>query len=154
MSARGPLCAGLYCHKSTLSHDQRELIANGPGLEDFVAHNAPPTPDVLKRKKGERLRLPEWLKTSIPRGKNYHRLKDDLRHLKLHTVRPHPLPSSCSHCMPYDQVCEEAKCPNIGECWGGGDDHTATATIMVGVLDTPTHCSVCMWVWPLVHHRF
>ena len=30
------------------------------------------------------------------------------------------------------KVCEEAKCPNIGECWGGGEDHTATATIMVG----------------------
>jgi hypothetical protein len=28
-------------------------------------------------------------------------------------------------------VCEEAKCPNIGECWGGGDDQIATATIMV-----------------------
>ncbi len=29
------------------------------------------------------------------------------------------------------QVCEEAKCPNKGECWGGGDGHIATATIMV-----------------------
>jgi len=28
------------------------------------------------------------------------------------------------------QVCEEAKCPNIGECWGGAKG-TATATIMV-----------------------
>jgi len=28
-------------------------------------------------------------------------------------------------------VCEEAKCPNIGECWGGGKHETATATIMV-----------------------
>lgn len=35
--------------------------------------------------------------------------------------------------MPVDcQVCEEAKCPNIGECWGGGEHSTATATIMVG----------------------
>lgn len=32
------------------------------------------------------------------------------------------------------QVCEEAKCPNIGECWGGGEDETATATIMVRML--------------------
>ena len=33
----------------------------------------------------------------------------------------------------YDDIvtCEEAKCPNIGECWGGGDGHTATATIML-----------------------
>lgn len=29
------------------------------------------------------------------------------------------------------QVCEEARCPNIGECWGGGEHGTATATIMV-----------------------
>lgn len=29
------------------------------------------------------------------------------------------------------KVCEEAKCPNIGECWGGGKGETATATIMV-----------------------
>ena len=31
----------------------------------------------------------------------------------------------------FSQVCEEAKCPNIGECWGGGEHATATATIMV-----------------------
>ncbi|XP_041379435.1 LOW QUALITY PROTEIN: lipoyl synthase, mitochondrial-like [Gigantopelta aegis] len=97
----------------SLSPDQRHLIANGPGLEHFVADNAPTTPDFLKRKKGQRLRLPEWLKTDIPIGKNYHRLKQNLRDLKLHTV------------------CEEAKCPNIGECWGGGEHQTATATIMV-----------------------
>lgn len=33
--------------------------------------------------------------------------------------------------VPYLQVCEEARCPNIGECWGGGEYATATATIMV-----------------------
>ena len=44
------------------------------------------------------------------------RLRKDLRGLKLHTV------------------CEEARCPNIGECWGGGEDGTATATIMVRII--------------------
>ena len=55
----------------------------------------------LKLEKGEkgRLRLPPWLKTKIPVGKNFAKLKDDLRGLKLATV------------------CEEARCPNIGECW-------------------------------------
>ena len=55
----------------------------------------------LKLDKGEkgRLRLPPWLKTKIPVGKNFAKLKDDLRGLKLATV------------------CEEARCPNIGECW-------------------------------------
>lgn len=37
------------------------------------------------------------------------------------------------------QVCEEARCPNIGECWGGGEDQTATATIML-MGDTCTRC--------------
>ncbi|PNJ30835.1 LIAS isoform 18, partial [Pongo abelii] len=67
----------------------------------------------LKRQKGERLRLPPWLKTEIPMGKNYNKLKNTLRNLNLHTV------------------CEEARCPNIGECWGGGEYATATATIMI-----------------------
>lgn len=34
-----------------------------------------------------RLRLPQWLKTDIAMGKDYHRLKENLRDLKLHTVR-------------------------------------------------------------------
>ena len=40
-------------------------------------------------------------------------------------------------------MCEEAKCPNLGECWGGGDGHTATATIMI-MGDTCTRaCRFC-----------
>ena len=40
-------------------------------------------------------------------------------------------------------VCEEARCPNIGECWGGGEDQTATATIMI-MGDTCTRgCRFC-----------
>lgn len=46
-------------------------------------------------------------------GKNYSKIKEQLRGLNLHTV------------------CEEARCPNIGECWGGGEHGTQTATIMV-----------------------
>lgn len=59
-----------------------------------------------------RPRLPKFLKHPIPTGKSYTEIKKDLRGLGLHTV------------------CEEAKCPNIGECWGGGKG-AATATIMV-----------------------
>jgi len=62
-----------------------------------------------------RLQLPPWLKTSIPAGDNYKRIKSNLRDLNLHTV------------------CEEARCPNISECWGGGEHQTATATIMVSM---------------------
>lgn len=71
-------------------------------------------------------RLPEWLKTPIPAGNdNFKKIKADLRGLKLHTV------------------CEEARCPNISECWGGSDKNAATATIML-MGDTCTRgCRFC-----------
>lgn len=53
------------------------------------------------------------MKESIPGGWKYVQIKTKLRELKLHTV------------------CEEAKCPNMGECWSGGETGTATATIMI-----------------------
>ncbi|KAI1379045.1 Lipoate synthase [Hypoxylon crocopeplum] len=71
-------------------------------------------------------RLPEWLKTPIPAGNaNYKKIKTDLRGLGLHTV------------------CEEARCPNISECWGGDNKNAATATIML-MGDTCTRgCRFC-----------
>ncbi|KAH6630488.1 hypothetical protein B0J18DRAFT_102867 [Chaetomium sp. MPI-SDFR-AT-0129] len=73
-------------------------------------------------------RLPDWLKTPIPApGSNagFSKIKSDLRGLGLHTV------------------CEEARCPNIGECWGGGNKAAATATIML-MGDTCTRgCRFC-----------
>ena len=70
-------------------------------------------------------RLPEWLKTPIPVNQNYKKIKKDLRGLNLHTV------------------CEEAKCPNISDCWGGSDKSAATATIML-MGDTCTRgCRFC-----------
>ncbi|HKY20184.1 MAG TPA: lipoyl synthase [Vicinamibacterales bacterium] len=51
---------------------------------------------------------PEWLKVKAPGSPSYLRLKGLMRDLKLHTV------------------CEEARCPNIGECWTHG-----TATFMI-----------------------
>ena len=62
---------------------------------------------------------------ALPGGERYTEIKAKLRELKLHTV------------------CEEAKCPNLGECWGGGDGATATATIML-LGDTCTRgCRFC-----------
>lgn len=73
----------------------------------------------------ERKRKPDWMKRVVPGGDKYAEIKGKLRELKLHTV------------------CEEARCPNIGECWGGGDGHTATATIML-MGDTCTRgCRFC-----------
>ena len=53
-------------------------------------------------------RRPEWLKAKIPGGENYARLKNLIDTQRLHTV------------------CEEARCPNMGECWNSG-----TATFMI-----------------------
>ena len=65
-------------------------------------------------------RKPEWLRVRPPSGENYAHLKTLLRSLDLHTV------------------CEEAHCPNVSECWGGG-----TATIML-LGDTCTRgCRFC-----------
>ena len=51
---------------------------------------------------------PPWLKVRFPAGGNYQRLSELMREQQLHTV------------------CEEARCPNIGECWSRG-----TATFMI-----------------------
>lgn len=111
----------------------RERLESGPSFQDFVQNPSYNREDwttyegKLRREKGEndRLRLPPWLKTKIPMGKNFNRIKDQLRELKLATV------------------CEEAKCPNIGECWGGGEHGTQTATIML-MGDTCTRgCRFC-----------
>lgn len=76
-------------------------------------------------KKRKITRLPEWLKTPIPDGDNFKRLRNDLRGLNLHTV------------------CEEARCPNISSCWGGTSKSSATATIML-MGDTCTRgCRFC-----------
>jgi lipoic acid synthetase len=56
----------------------------------------------------QRAPKPEWLKVRAPGSPNYLRLKDLMRDQGLHTV------------------CEEAHCPNIGECW-----HHGTATFMI-----------------------
>jgi lipoic acid synthetase len=56
----------------------------------------------------ERTRKPDWLKVRFPGGPNYLRLKSLMREQSLHTV------------------CEEAHCPNMGECWEAG-----TATFMI-----------------------
>ncbi len=63
---------------------------------------------------------PDWLRVRLPQGERYIALKEALRSLDLNTV------------------CEEARCPNIGECWGEG-----TATIMI-LGDTCTRgCRFC-----------
>ncbi len=65
-------------------------------------------------------RKPDWLKVRLPSGEDFEHVRNQLRALQLHTV------------------CEEARCPNLAECWGAG-----TATIMI-LGDTCTRgCHFC-----------
>lgn len=84
-----------------------DSLNKGPSFDDFVSGrlaNQEPIQildPVAASQPTELVKLPRWLKTQIPKGSNFHKLKTDVKGLKLHTV------------------CEEARCPNIGECWGG-----------------------------------
>ena len=106
----------------------------GRELPDFEPpaaprHHPPPSPRSCRHGRRRRpaapgpsplRRHPDWIKARMPSGENYHDLKRLLRGLTLNTV------------------CEEARCPNIGECW---DQRTATIMILG---DTCTRaCGFC-----------
>lgn len=83
----------------------------GENLYQIVGrHRAAPLPE----------RKPSWLKVKAPGGKNYVRLQHLMRDLDLHTV------------------CEEAHCPNVGECWEHG-----TATFMILGDVCTRNCGYC-----------
>lgn len=63
---------------------------------------------------------PDWLKIQVPVGENYTEVKNIVRTHKLHTI------------------CEDGKCPNMGECWGAG-----TATFMILGNICTRSCSFC-----------
>ena len=65
-------------------------------------------------------RKPSWIKVPAPGGDNYLRIKQLMRTLDLHTV------------------CEEARCPNIGECW----EHQAATFMILGDVCT-RNCAYC-----------
>ena len=73
-----------------------------------------------------RSRKPDWLKMRPPSGREFTGIKQTLRERNLHTV------------------CEEANCPNLGECWSGrGSEGGGTATFML-LGDTCTRsCGFC-----------
>ncbi len=86
---------------------------------------SPPTAtlyQILGRHRSDPLpeRKPSWLKVKAPGGPNYIRLKQLMRELDLHSV------------------CEEAHCPNVGECWEHG-----TATFMILGDVCTRNCAYC-----------
>lgn len=94
-------------------------------LKDFAFEAEAVPVNKPSRKPNASNRKPKWLKAQPTQGSNYERLRKTVKELGLSTV------------------CEEARCPNIGECWGGGKDGIATATIML-MGDTCTRgCSFC-----------
>ncbi|KAK9241113.1 hypothetical protein V1525DRAFT_97643 [Lipomyces kononenkoae] len=106
-----------------------DVLNAGPSFEEFLQAGLNKRDGLGNGEGGttekEIVRLPSWLKTDIPKGANFSKIKEDLRGLNLHTV------------------CEEARCPNIGECWGGSEKSAATATVML-MGDTCTRgCRFC-----------
>ncbi len=89
----------------------------GPALVSLTGmvlnNNSAPQQSIIGRK-------PDWLRARVPAGAGYERLKGIISEHRLHTV------------------CQEASCPNMGECWSRG-----TATIMI-LGDTCTRsCGFC-----------
>src|SRR5512147_1572143 len=66
------------------------------------------------------VRRPDWLRVRVPTGENYDELKRLMRSKALHTV------------------CEEARCPNIGECWS----HRTATFMILGSVCTRS-CGFC-----------
>ncbi|CAA0808811.1 Lipoyl synthase- mitochondrial [Striga hermonthica] len=120
-----PLHSNFQNYPPTLDGLRRRLADESPTLADFLKLQSDQSYSVEVGTKKKPLPKPKWMKESIPGGEKYTQIKSKLRELKLHTV------------------CEEAKCPNLGECWSGGETGTATATIMI-LGDTCTRgCRFC-----------
>ena len=114
-------------NKSRLEELREKLATEEASIDEFTSSSSPDRP--VRKKAPPRsskiLPKPRWLKAAPADSANYQHLRSTVRELGLATV------------------CEEARCPNIGECWGGGEDNSATATIMI-MGDTCTRgCRFC-----------
>lgn len=86
----------------TVKSGEKVLKPQGfTAIRDGIKSQRNVTPDPLGRK-------PEWLRVRLPSGGKYEQVRSNVKQHRLATV------------------CEESKCPNIGECWNAG-----TATIML-----------------------
>ncbi len=81
-----------------------------------------PASETSERKRAPRERKPSWLKVPLPGGEGYAKLKRLAKVLNLNTV------------------CEEARCPNVGECWSGS---RPTMTLMVLGDECTRRCRFC-----------
>ena len=92
-----------------------QLTRQAPAAPAFAADVERPIPIPIAQG-----RKPNWLKVKAPGGRNYVQIKQMMRELGLHTV------------------CEEARCPNIGECW----EHKAATFMILGDVCT-RNCAYC-----------
>ena len=105
-----------------------ELPNQPPAPESSTATSDVRAPDsrspdgltALPRARGERIPKPSWLKARAPGSPEYLETREIVKSLKLHTV------------------CEEARCPNIGECWS----HSTATFMIMGDLCT-RKCHFC-----------
>merc|ERR1719469_1051005 len=111
--------------RSRLAGEESTLVDFAMPAEDLPATFERPIRQKAPKRSSKILPKPSWLRAQPATSDNYKQLRSTVRELGLATV------------------CEEARCPNIGECWGGGEDQTATATIMI-MGDTCTRgCRFC-----------
>jgi len=94
--------------------DMAELIPLTPAIPGTTSIPAQTTSPA------QRVRRPEWLKVRAPAGPNYEDVRGLIREQRLHTV------------------CEEARCPNIGECW----NHRTATFLLLGEICT-RGCRYC-----------
>jgi lipoic acid synthetase len=95
-------------------------MTNQPPLLVQIAPRRDEVPPAAPRGAAPVQRKPSWLRVKAPGGENYAAVRRVMRDLKLHTV------------------CEEAHCPNVGECW----EHRAATFMILGDLCT-RNCAYC-----------
>ncbi|HYE60363.1 MAG TPA: lipoyl synthase [Phycisphaerales bacterium] len=115
-SPADPIARTLARHPRPLGGDPLKMVDRPVlSLSDRIINNQGGAKDQIAVK-----RKPPWLRAKVPGGPGYNRLRGIMSEHKLHTV------------------CEEAGCPNMGECWARG-----VATIMI-LGDTCTRaCGFC-----------
>ncbi len=105
---------GLANNPTPKSGDKYVTPQNFTAIKDGIKTRG--TAELRAQKNGK----PPWLKAPMPAGKGYEQVRSNVREHRLATV------------------CEEAKCPNIGECWNAG-----TATIMLMGAVCTRACRFC-----------
>ena len=89
-------------------------------IDDVLRHNGKSS---LERRREKRKRLPEWFRTSLPTGDSQKKFNDTKLNVHEHGLHT---------------VCEEARCPNVHDCWARG-----TATFMIAGEVCTRGCRFC-----------